>query len=205
MKTLNAAEQARIEEAVGQAEQRTSAEFALAVAQAADRYEAYPMLWAALAALITGGAIAVIAPWAGTTSMFAAQAIVFVALGIVLYLAPVRHWLVPASVREEEATKLAQLQFAALVQQRTDAQVGLLMFVSLAEHHIEIIVDKGIAERVPQDAWAEIVDEFAGRVRSGALADGFVGAIERCTVILEREFPPGPTDRNEMPNSPTLL
>ncbi|MBI1181154.1 MAG: hypothetical protein GC201_11400 [Alphaproteobacteria bacterium] len=202
---LSEQENAQIEAAVAQAERRTSAEFALVLAQAADGYEAYPTLWAALAALTVGGVTAALLPWVTAGGMFAAEAVAFAVAGLILYLPAVRHRLAPGSVRREEAEKLARLQFGALVQQRTEARVGVLLFVSLAERYIEIVVDQGIAERIPQSAWAEIVDSFSARLRASRLADGFVEAIERCASLLEREFPAGPDDRNELPDQITLL
>jgi putative membrane protein len=202
---LSVDDQTRIEEAVAAAEARTSAEFALAVAQAADRYAAYPMLWAALAALLTGGAIAIVHPAIGIGVAFAIQAVVFVCAGIMLHLPALRPRLAPAAVRREEAAKLARLQFAALVQRRTESRAGLLLFVSLAEHHIEILVDRTIDERIPEAAWRAIIDGFAARIRQGKLADGFIEAVGRCTDLLEREFPILPGDKDELPNRVTLI
>ena len=198
-------EQSRIEAAVTAAEARTSAEFALAVAQAADRYEAYPLLWAGLAALVTGGVIATLHPAIGIGMAFAIQAIVFVCAGILLHLPMLRPLLAPAGVRREEAAKLARLQFAALVQRRTEGRAGLLLFVSLAEKHIEILVDRAIDERIPEADWRAIIDGFAARIRKRELADGFIEAVGRCTDLLEREFPIQPGDQDELPNRVTLI
>jgi putative membrane protein len=202
---LSPNEQNRIEAAVIAAERRTSAEFALVVADAADDYDAYPILWAALLALVTGGALAVLAPGLGLKLAFAAQAMVFLVTGLLLHLPVLRPFLAPASVRRDEAAKLARLQFAALVQERTQGSAGLLLFVSLAEHHVEILPDRAIAERIPEQAWREIVDGFVAQMRAGQLADGFVTAVERCTAILESHFPVEPGDRDELSNRVTLI
>jgi putative membrane protein len=202
---LTREEQDRIEAAVAEAEKRTGAEFALAVAQAADRYLVWPALWAALLALLAGGAAAIARPALGAEILFAGQAAVLVVAGLVLHLPALRPLLAPRWVRREEAAKLARLQFAALVQRRTAERVGVLLFVSLAERHIEILVDRAIDERIPEQVWRNVVDGFAAKIRSRHLADGFIEAVDRCTDLLEKEFPVLPDDKDELPNRVTLI
>lgn len=203
--TLNANEQSRIEAAVSAAEARTSAEFALVLAQVADGYEAWPALWAALLALLAGGALSLLLPALDATHVFGGQVAVLAVAGIVLHMPRLRPLLAPPSLRREEAAKLARLQFAAVVQRRTAERIGVLLFVSLAEHHVEILVDRAIGERVPEQAWGVVVDAFAARIREGRLADGFVEAVERCAGLLEKEFPLRPGDRDELPNRVTFI
>lgn len=187
------------------AETRTSAQFALVVAQASDDYAAYPLFWAALLALIAGGAIAVTVPTMSLAISFAIQAAVFVAAGVLFHLRPLRFRVVPAREKGKHASQLARLQFAALVHERTQAEVGLLLFVSLAEHHVEILVDRRIAAVVQTDAWQRVIDQFIADVRAGRLAEGFIGAIESGTKILEQSFPPHAGQKSEIPDRVTEI
>ena len=125
--------------------------------------------------------------------------------GLLLHLPGVRPLLAPPSLRHEEAAKLARLQFAAIVQRRTAERIGVLLFVSLAEHHVEILVDRAIGERIPEQAWRTVIDGFTAQIREGRLADGFVEATERCADLLEKEFPLRPGDRDELPNRVTFI
>ena len=84
MRKLSAEERNRIEAAVAAAETRTSAEFAVVVAQASDDYAPFPLLWAGLLALLTGGVIAIAAPMMSVGMSFAIQAGVFIAAGLLL-------------------------------------------------------------------------------------------------------------------------
>ena len=128
-----------------------------------------------------------------------------VVAGLLLHLPGVRPLLAPPSLRHEEAAKLARLQFAAIVQRRTAERIGVLLFVSLAEHHVEILVDRAIGERIPEQAWRTVIDGFTAQIREGRLADGFVEATERCADLLEKEFPLRPGDRDELPNRVTFI
>lgn len=203
--TLSNEEQARIEAAVAAAETRTSAEFALVVARMADDYEAWPALWAALLALLSGGILGLAMPSLDAIHVFGAQVAMLVAAGAVLHMPQLRPLLVPASLRREEAAKLARLQFSALVQRRTADRIGVLLFVSLAEHHVEILVDRAIGERIPERAWVGVVDALVEKIKSGQLADGLAETIARCAGLLEKDFPLGPGDRDELPNRVTFV
>ncbi len=84
---------------------------------------------------------------------------------------------------------------------RTKARAGLLLFVSLAERHVEIIADDGVQAHMQGNAvWEGIVADFVTHVRSGRVADGFVGAIDACAETLAEHFPRGPDDENELPD-----
>jgi len=205
MRKLSVEERIRIEAAVAAAEKRTCAEFAVVIAQASDEYTLFPLLWAGLLALVTGGAIAIAAPVISLGMSFAIQAGVFIAASLLLHLEFLRPRLAPSSLRREYAARLAQLQFASLVNEQTHGDVGLLLFVSLAERHVEILVDNGISERIPQAAFQNIIDGFIQEVHKGKIAEGFIVAIEGCTLVLERHFPARPDEPDEIPNRVTEI
>lgn len=205
MRKLSADERNRIEAAVAAAETRTSAEFAVAVAVASDDYALFPILWAALLALMTGGGIAIAAPMMSVGMSFTLQAGVFIAAGLLLHLAFLRSRLAPPALQREYANRLAKLQFASLVNERTRGDVGLLLFVSLAERHVEILVDNGISERIPQTVFQNIIDGFIREVHRGKIAQGFITAIEGCTLVLQQHFPARPDQPNEIANRVTEI
>jgi putative membrane protein len=205
LRKLSADERNRIEAAVSAAETRTSAEFAVVVARASDDYALYPLLWAGLLALLTGGVIAIATPAIGVSLSFAAQAGVFIAAGLLFQLKILRPRLAPASAQREYASRLAQLQFASLVNEKTRGDAGLLLFVSLAERHVEILIDNGIAERVPQAAFQKIIDAFIHDVHQGHITEGIIAAIEGCTLVLERHFPARPDEPDEITNRVTEI
>jgi putative membrane protein len=205
MRKLSVEERNRIEAAVTASEIRTSAEFAVVVARASDEYALFPLLWAGLLALSTGGVIAIAAPMISVGMSFAIQAGVFIAAGLLLQLKSLRPRLVPPMLQRECAARMAQLQFANLVNERTHGDVGLLLFVSLAERHVEILVDNGIAGRIPQTAFQNIIDGFIRDVHQGRIAEGFIAAIEACTLVLQQHFPARPDEPDEIANRVTEI
>ena len=131
--------------------------------------------------------------------------LVFLALLAMLWPKHIRTALVPKSIRTEHAHRRATEQFIVQNLHTTEGRTGVLIFVSVAERHAEILADKGIDERVPAGTWQEIVDELTSHISDGKAADGFVGAIERSGKYLAQHFPPGRANTNELPDHLIVL
>lgn len=205
MMGLSDQDRAKVEAAVAAAERRTGAQFAIAVARSSDDYALYPLLWSAMISLVVGDIVALILPDLATLWIVALQAALFVVADLLLHWRPLRYRLVPSRVKKTHANRLARLQFAALVRDRTKGDVGLLLFVSEAERHVEILVDRGIAARIDQAPWEKIIADFVASVAAGQVAQALIGAIEACTAILERHFPPKPDTATTIPDKITEI
>ncbi|HET9679965.1 MAG TPA: TPM domain-containing protein [Gammaproteobacteria bacterium] len=199
MAFLNRKEKKRIATAVEAAENKTRGEFVTVIAQAADDYTAPSIMLAALLALILPGPFLlmdIVDPhW-----LYVAQLICFMALSLLFLLTPLRYHLVPRSIKHRRARRLAREQFMAQGVNRTKERAGLLLFVSVAEHYVEVLADAGINAKVDKTAWQDIVDDFIHHVKTDQVADGFVTAVERCTDILAEHFPGQKHDQNELPD-----
>lgn len=68
----------------------------------------------------------------------------------------------------------------------TRERTGILIFISLFEHRIEVIGDTGINRLVSGDDWADVVLRIRDGIKSGHLAEGIVEAIHMCGHLLER-------------------
>jgi putative membrane protein len=198
MTVLSPQDRDRLEAVIKAAEARTSAEFALVVMDASDDYVVFPLLWAAVAALVAGGVLALVLPHLSAAVLFAVQTAIFVVLGLLFHLRRLRPRLAPERVKRAHATRMARMQFAALVHDRTREETGILLFVSLAERHVEIIPDGGIAGRVAQAEWERIIAGFLAEVRAGRLVPALTSAVSACVAVLEEPFPPGPGRHNEI-------
>jgi putative membrane protein len=87
----------------------------------------------------------------------------------------------------------------------TAGRTGVLIFVSVAERHAEIVADSDIEARVPKGTWQEIVSRLTAAFTAGNHADGFVAAIEEVGGHLANHFPPGTADLNELPDHLIVL
>jgi len=97
--------------------------------------------------------------------------------------------------------------FAALGVWDTAANNGVLIYVLLADHDVEIVADRGFNGRVGPDEWRAVCDAMDARFRAGEYEPGAVECVRRVGEIVARHYPVQPGDRNpdELPNRPTLL
>ena len=87
----------------------------------------------------------------------------------------------------------------------TEANNGVLIYVLLADHDVEILADRGIASRVPPEEWETICREIEAHFREGRFAQGSVAGVRSVGSLLARHFPGDRGDANELPDQPVLL
>lgn len=109
-------------------------------------------------------------------------------------------------LRGATARERALAQFSKLRVWDTEHNNGVLIYLLLAEHAIEIVADRGIARRVPQDAWAAIVARMGSAFKERRFEDGLTQALAEVSALLVAHFPlaPGQADANELPDEPVL-
>ncbi len=87
----------------------------------------------------------------------------------------------------------------------TERNNGVLIYLLMSEHDVEIIADRGIASRVSSDEWEVVCRVMEQHFREGRFPEGAVAGIEGVGALLARHFPNDGGDRNEQPNRPVLL
>lgn len=204
MALLNEQEQRRVAEAIAQVERRTDAELVTVLAARADDYGYAPLLWAGLAALLVPGAINFYPGWLNAQELLLVQWATFIGLGLLLRLPALAPRLVPRTLRHWRAANLARRQFLAQNLHHTEGATGMLIFVSEAERYVEILVDRGIASRLPDATWQALVEAFTRQVKQGQTLQGFLDCIQACGALLEQHLP-ATHARNELPNHLVVL
>ena len=88
----------------------------------------------------------------------------------------------------------------------TEANNGVLIYLLLAEHAIEVVADRGLNRHVSPAQWAEVVAGMQQAFRSGQFEAGLLQAVDTVDALLTRHFAlqPGQVDRNELPDAPLL-
>lgn len=88
----------------------------------------------------------------------------------------------------------------------TEHNNGVLVYVLLAEHRIEIVADRGIARHVSPDEWATVCTHMREAYAQGQWSEGSLRGIEAVHALLERHFPgDGKPRQDELPDRPVLL
>jgi len=88
----------------------------------------------------------------------------------------------------------------------TERNNGVLIYLLLAEHAIEIVADRGLARKVDPGTWQALVGRMSESFRQGRFEDGLTQALEEVSALLVEHFPlaPGEPDANELPDEPVL-
>ena len=85
----------------------------------------------------------------------------------------------------------------------TEHNNGVLIYLLLGEHAIEIVADRALTHRVGQAQWQAMVDRLVIRLRKGDFEDGLTEALEEISALMVAHFPlaPGASRANELSNS----
>ncbi|MBA3599575.1 MAG: TPM domain-containing protein [Methylibium sp.] len=88
----------------------------------------------------------------------------------------------------------------------TENNNGVLIYLLLAEHAIEIVVDRGLDRQAGTAQWQAIVAEMSAAFREGRFEEGLNAAIDHADALLCRHFsqPASAANPNELPDAPVL-
>ncbi len=87
----------------------------------------------------------------------------------------------------------------------TEENNGVLIYISLAEHHIEILADRGLARHVPQDEWNTLVRMVSTPLRAGRLVEGLDLALAGVHAQLRQHFASTNShSENSLPDRPVV-
>jgi putative membrane protein len=194
----------RIAEAITRAEKATSGEIVAVVAAESSSYLYAPFLWASVVALLVPWPL-ILWTWWPAAWIYLAQIAAFAIVLAATLPRPIRYWLVPGHIKRARAHRRAMEQFVSQNLHTTAGRTGVLIFISVAERHAEIVADAGIEARVPKGTWQEIVTRLTAAFTDGRHTDGFVAAVEEVGGHLAQHFPPGSCDANELPDHLIVL
>ncbi len=89
----------------------------------------------------------------------------------------------------------------------TEHNNGVLIYLLLADHAIEIIADRAAARAVDQSTWDAVLQEMKTSFQHQAYAQGLERALQSVSALLIQHFPKHmPTDEpdNSLPDAPVV-
>lgn len=194
-------EQKKIEAAIHEVEGRTAGEVAVMVV---DRSDSYPEA-RILAGVLLGSLLALVITdlWFGASLwIFVPAAVVFsLFFGWLVKFLPSVMWLfIPVTRVESQVEERAVRAFYEKGLYMTRDDTGVLFFLSLFEHKVWVLADKGIYSKIPQEKLQEYAADIAKGVKEGQAADVLCREIKNVGDILAEHFPIKPDDTNELSN-----
>jgi uncharacterized membrane protein len=87
----------------------------------------------------------------------------------------------------------------------TERNNGVLMYLLLADRHLEIVADRGLDRVIPAEEWSRISLEISRHFAGNNFERGVIAGIEAISTHLIRHFPADDEDLNELPNRPVMV
>jgi uncharacterized membrane protein len=102
--------------------------------------------------------------------------------------------------RRLDARDRAIMLFGKLRVWDTEANNGVLIYLLLAEHAIEIVADRGVARHVVPGQWEAVVAHLREALRAGRFEDGLMQAVAEVESLLVAHYPlaEGQANPNEL-------
>ncbi len=97
-------------------------------------------------------------------------------------------------------------QFTRLRVWDTEDNAGVLVYLLLADHRVEIVADRGIHARVGAAAWETICGAMQRAFAAGRFEEGVRIGLSSVSDLLAQHFPAqAGANLNELPDKPVLL
>jgi hypothetical protein len=137
---------------------------------------------------------------------------------------------IEAAIREGEATHAGQIRFAvetaldlrpllrgvsareraaevfsSLRVWDTERNNGVLIYLLLADHDVEILADRGIHAHVGTEGWEKICRDMEQAFRDGRFEEGAVTGIRAVSRLLAQHYPGRGPKSNELPDAPVVM
>jgi uncharacterized membrane protein len=87
----------------------------------------------------------------------------------------------------------------------TERNNGVLIYVLLADHAVEIVADRGIHAKAGQETWQAICLAMQAEFSKSAYQRGALAGIAAVAEAIRTHFPPSGAYGNELPDAPVLL
>lgn len=113
--------------------------------------------------------------------------------------------IIPLKVKSSKVHERAIRHFFEAGVQNTRDRTGILIFISFLEKRVELLADQGIAEKIDQTEWNEIVNNIVVGIKKNEMTESLTQSIEKCGDLLELHFPIKLDDINELNDEITIL
>lgn len=87
----------------------------------------------------------------------------------------------------------------------TELNSGVLVYISFADHAVEIVADRGIAAKVATETWQQICQNMLAYFKRNEFVEGLEQGLKEISIVLTEYFPRNiPVSIDELPNDVIL-
>lgn len=200
----------RIRDAVTAAESQTSAEIIPYIVDRSDDYDDVPWRFGFFASLAVLGVFWILRTW---TEIWSGLGLPEIIISVLVFssgmIALARRWhsltrlLVGAEKMNYRCGQRAREAFLSEEVFATRERTGILIFVSLLEHHVIILGDSGISRKVSAKEWESITEGVVRSMKEKKAAEGIIQAIRAgAHLLVAHGLAKSADDRNELHDRP---
>lgn len=201
-----------VREATRNAEKLTGSELVCVVVERCDDYPEASWRGAALGALAVVTADTLVNLFSGAwASAPAGWTVAPVLLGLVLgwmaatWLPGLRRLLIDREVIDLRVSRRVAQAFLEEEVANTVDRTGVLLLVAAFERRVEVAVDEGIASRVDESSWQQVITDLQPRLRGPGRGAALVRAVgDLGTILAEHRVPRRDDDVNELSDEPRI-
>lgn len=100
----------------------------------------------------------------------------------------------------------ARQLFAELGVWDTEHNSGVLLYLNLCDHKVEIVIDRGIKQATTQDVWDQICQNIIQELKRQQYKNGVILGVKQIGEILNQYYDRKMDDlKNELGNKPIIL
>ncbi len=142
--------------------------------------------------------------WMGTNNMWLFL-VVFSVLFFVFHevckrCLGIKRFLISRKEINEEVEEAAITSFFKHGLYKTRDETGVLIFISVFEHKVCVLADKGINEKVDEGQWDDVVKVIVDGIKQNKQAEAICNAVKMVGDKLHKHFPVKSDDTNELKN-----
>jgi uncharacterized membrane protein len=87
----------------------------------------------------------------------------------------------------------------------TEDNCGVLIYVNLADHKVDIVADRGIDRRIDAATWQAVCRTMTAGFAQGRFHEATLDAVGQVNALLRQHFPSNGARPHELPDKPLML
>ncbi len=87
----------------------------------------------------------------------------------------------------------------------TEENCGVLVYVNLADHQVEIVADRGVGRVISASQWEAICRTMTQGFARGEYHDSAIAALNELNALLQQHYPDDGSTHNQLSNRPLIL
>lgn len=87
----------------------------------------------------------------------------------------------------------------------TEENCGVLVYINLADHQVEIVADRGVGRVVAAQDWQAVCRTMTQGFARGDYTESTLAALSQLNALLQEHYPDDGSARNQLSNRPVML